>query len=137
MLVQVDAGREGEVRAKAHEHAAPGPILDIKVVLLHPALLIFQMPLLRGPFANADQDASGLAGFENGDDLIGLGTSEIGGDEVLALLLLGGIQNRSAGLAGAVLHPVVVLSGDVPEDLAADRIKLAVGPEEPITRSGC
>jgi hypothetical protein len=35
-----------------------------------------------------------------------------------------------ARFAGAVLHPVVILSGDVPEDLAADRVKLAVAPEK-------
>ena len=96
MLVQVDAGGEGEVRANAHENAAPGTIVDGEVVLVHPALPVFQMPLLVGPLADADQDARGLTGFENGDDLIGRGASEIGGDEVLALLFFGGLQNRSA-----------------------------------------
>jgi len=95
------------------------------------------MPLLSGAFADTDQDASGLAGFENGDDLIGLGASEIRGDELLALLFFRRVEEGCAPLAGAVLHPVVVLSGKVAEDLAADRIELAVGPEEAITRSGC
>src|SRR5262245_57901092 len=88
------------------------------------------MPLLGGAFADAHQDASGLAGFENDDDLIGLGALEIRGDEVLVLFFFGGVQNGCARLASAGLHPVVVLSGDVPEDLAADRVKLAVAPKE-------
>jgi len=91
-LVEVDAGGEGEVRAKAHEPAAPGAVVDIEVVLVYPTLLVFQMPLLGGAFADADQDASELAGFENGHDLIGLGTSKIGSDEVLAPLLLRGVE---------------------------------------------
>src|SRR5215469_2218406 len=88
------------------------------------------MPLLGGAFADADQDASRLAGFKNDHDLIGLGASKVGSDEVLAPLFLGRVQNGCARLAGAALHPVVVLSGDVPEDLTADRVKLAVAPEE-------
>jgi hypothetical protein len=49
---------------------------------------------------------------------------------VLAPLCFRGVENGCARIAGAALHPVVVLSGDVPEDLTADRIKLAVAPEE-------
>jgi len=130
VLVEVDAGGEGEVRAKAHELAAPGAVVDIEVVLVYPTLLVFQMPLLGGAFTDADQDASGLGGFENGHDRIGRGASKIGSDEVLAPVLLRGVEDGFTRLAGAVLHPVVVLGGDVPEDLTVDRIKLTVAPEE-------
>ena len=130
VLIQIDAGRKGEVRTDAHEHAAPGAIVDVEVVLIHPARLVEQMTLLGGAFTDADQDASGLGGFENGHDRIGRGASKIGSDEVLAPVLLRGVEDGFTRLAGAVLHPVVVLGGDVPEDLTVDRIKLTVAPEE-------
>src|SRR6516225_1114674 len=88
------------------------------------------MPLLGGAFADADQDASGFAGFENDDDPVRLDPLEIGGDEVLALLLLRGVQDGCTRFAGAVLHPVVILSGNAPQDLAANRVNLAVAPKE-------
>jgi hypothetical protein len=42
MLIQTDARRKGKVRAYADEHAAPGTIVQLKVVLVHPALLVLQ-----------------------------------------------------------------------------------------------
>src|SRR5215472_15959908 len=81
VLVQVDAGGEREVRADAPEQAAPGAIVDIEVVRVHPAPLVDPMPLLGGTLADADQNAGRLAGLENGHDPVGLGALEIRGDE--------------------------------------------------------
>jgi hypothetical protein len=129
VLVQVDTGGKGEVRADEHEHVAPGPIMDVEVVLVHPAHLVFEMPLVGGSLADADKDAGGLTGFENSDDLIGLGASEVGRNEIIASPF-GSIQDRYTPLLGGVPDPVVKRGGNVPEDLAAHRIKLAVAPEE-------
>jgi hypothetical protein len=48
MLIEIDAGGEGKIRADTNEHAAPGAVVDIEVVLVHPAPAIFQMPLRGG-----------------------------------------------------------------------------------------
>ena len=49
MLVETDAGRKGEVGTEANEHSAPVPIVEVEVVLNHPA----------GPVADASDCLAG------------------------------------------------------------------------------
>ena len=51
VLVQADAGGERKVRADPNEHRSPLGILEIELVLVHPAILGFQMPLFSAPMA--------------------------------------------------------------------------------------
>ena len=46
MLVETDAGRKVEVGTEANEHSAPVPIVEVEVVLNHPALGQLQMPAM-------------------------------------------------------------------------------------------
>ena len=103
VLIQVDGGREGEGGANPHERAAPGPIVDEEVVLVHPARLVEPMPWLGGPFTDTEQDASGLAGFANGHDPVGLGVAEIRVQELIPAFLFRRFQDRSSPLARGVL----------------------------------
>src|SRR6516162_1232116 len=58
MLVETDAGRKGEVGTEANEHSAPVPIVEVEVVLNHPALGQLQMPAIVLPVADGGQNAS-------------------------------------------------------------------------------
>src|SRR5712671_3484246 len=44
VLIEADAGGEWQVRADAHEHSSPVPVIDIKVVLNDPALRELEVP---------------------------------------------------------------------------------------------
>jgi hypothetical protein len=68
-------------------------------------------------------------GFDDGHDLIGLGTSELASHEVIASAW-GIFLNGYTPFLGAVLNPVVVLRSDVTQHLSTDGINLAIGPEE-------
>jgi hypothetical protein len=74
MLIETDAGREGEIGADPYKHLSPTRVLNIEVVLLDPTSLHLQMPTL--VFPNSGHDGCGLTRFDDGHDLIGLGASE-------------------------------------------------------------
>ena len=78
MLVQADAGGKGQIRTQAHEHAPPAGIVEVEVVLHHPALCDLQMPTILFRRANSRHDASRFSGFQDGYDLIRLRFAEYG-----------------------------------------------------------
>src|SRR5215469_5692747 len=127
MLIETDAGREGEVGADSHKHLSPTGVLDIEVVLLDPAPLHFQVPTIVLP--DGGHDGGGLAGFDDGHDLVGLRTSEIALHEIIASA--GGIfLNRYTPFLRTVFSPVVVLRGDVAQHLPTHGIDLPIAPEK-------
>src|SRR2546422_4708330 len=85
------------------------------------------MPTVVFPYGG--HDGGGLARFNDGHDLIGLGTSEVAIHEVIAPAW-GIFLNGYTPFLGAVLGPVVVLRSDVAQHLPTDGIDLAIGPEK-------
>src|SRR5438552_11987390 len=80
-------------------------------------------------FPDGGQARGGLARFDDGHHLIGLGTSEVALHEVIApagRIFLNGYPP----FLGAVFGPVVVLRCDVAQHLPTDGIDLAIGPEK-------
>src|SRR6266699_1711452 len=127
MLIETDASGEGKIGAHPYEHLSPTGVLDIEVVLLDPAPLQLQMPTV--VFPDGGHDGGGLARFDDGHGLIGLGTSEVAFHEVIAPAW-GIFLNGYTPFLGAVLDPVVVLRSDVAQHLPTDWIDLAIGPEK-------
>ena len=127
MLIETDARREGEIGTDAHKHLSPAGVLDIEVVLLHPAPLHFQMPTV--VFPDGGHDGGGFACFDDGHHLIGLRTSEVALHEIIASA--GGIfLNGYTPFLRTVFGPVVVLRGDVAQHLPTHGIDLAIAPEK-------
>ena len=110
MLIETDASGEGEIGAHPYEHLSPTGVLDVEVVLLDPTPLQLEMPTV--VFPDGGQDGGGLACFDDGHNLIGLGTSEVALHEVIApaweIFL-----NGYTPFLGAVLDPVVILRSNV------------------------
>src|SRR5438067_11670210 len=44
MLIETDPRRERQIRAHANKHPAPAPVVDIEVVLYHPAVGDLKVP---------------------------------------------------------------------------------------------
>lgn len=84
MLVEAHSRGKGKVRTQADEHTAPAGIVEVEVVLDDPALTHLQMPMIILLVAIGNEYPSGLAGSENGDDLVRLGLFEIRVDEIIA-----------------------------------------------------
>jgi hypothetical protein len=80
-------------------------------------------------FSDGGHDGGWLACFDDGHDLIGVGASEIAGHEVIAPAW-GIFLNGYTPLQRAVLDPVVILSGDVTQQLPTDWIDLPIAPEK-------
>src|ERR1700685_593238 len=82
VLVQADASGEGEIRTDSNEHRSPLGILQIEVILIHPAILGLQMPLVRG--SNSRHDARWFARLADHTDLVRLGIPKVRLDEFVA-----------------------------------------------------
>jgi hypothetical protein len=80
------------------------------------------------PYRN--QDTRRLAGFQDHDDLIRVGSPEIAIDEVITTR--GRLDDRCLPVLRASSDPVIVLPGDVLEDGFADRMQLTVRVEESV-----
>jgi hypothetical protein len=80
-------------------------------------------------FPDGSHNPSRLPCLEDGHDLIGLGTPEVAIYEIIAPTW-GILLNGHTPFLGTVRSPVVVLTGDIAQDLPAYRIDLAIGPEE-------
>jgi hypothetical protein len=76
------------------------------------------------------QDAGGFPRFDNGDNLIGHRFAKTGGYEIVASAFRVGFDGEAPFLR-SVSDPVVVLVGNVMQHLAAHRVEMALGPEEP------
>ena len=129
MLVQADARREGEVGTQADEHAAPVSIVHVEVVLHHPALGDLQMPAVVLLVSDGNQNARRFSCFQDGHDLVRLGFSKVGLDEIVASAL-GSFQNWRTPPFRTILDPVLKLPSDVAQNVPADRIQLAIAVEE-------
>src|SRR5215469_4907214 len=132
MLIQTDPGGEGEVRTYANEHRSPFAVLEIEVILLHPAILGSQMPLLPG--ADGGHNASGFARLDDHYHLVGLRLLKIGFDEFVAPTFWV-LYDFHVPALSHVLNPVVILVRHLPQDVPAHGIDLAVHPEKAL-RSG-
>jgi hypothetical protein len=128
MLIEAHARRERKVGAHADKHAPPLAVEEIEVVLHDPPARVLQMPAV--VFADGNQDARRLAGFQNDDDLIRIGAPEVAIDEVVPTPMRGRLDNRRAPVLRACGHPMLVLAGDVLQNPLADRIQLSVPVEE-------
>src|SRR5712692_7026410 len=129
MLIQADACGEGKVRTHADEQATPRAVVDVKVVVHHPALGELQMPSVLGLLADGDQDPRRFACLEDRDDPIWLGLPEIRFDELVTILRRR-IQNGSAPAHRPVLDPVMELVGNVAQKIPTHRILVAARAEK-------
>src|SRR5215472_807024 len=132
VLIQTDSGGERKVRADANEQRSPFAILDIEVILLHPAVFGFQMPLFSG--TDGSHNAGGFARLDDHRHLVGLHLRKIGLDEFVAPTFWVLYDFRLPGLS-AVLNPVVILARHLPQEVPAHGINLPIHPEKAL-RSG-
>jgi hypothetical protein len=130
VLVQTEAGREGEIRAHADEHPAPAGIVHVEVVLHDPALRELEMPAIRGLVPVGNEDPRGFAGLEDDDHRVGRGAPEVGLDKFVAPPG-GRVQEGHAPGARPVLNPVVELGGDVAPRIPGHELVLPVAVEKP------
>jgi len=128
MLVETYPGGEREIGADPHEHGPPVAIVDIEIILIHPAPLHLQVPVLL--LADGRQDAGGFPRFNNGDNLIGHRFAKTRSNEFVTSAFRVGLDGEAPFLR-SVPDPVVVLVGNVMQHLATHRVEMAVGPEEP------
>jgi hypothetical protein len=128
VLVQADASREGEVGADADEHASELPVVQIEVILVDPAGFELKMAA-SFLLADADENPGGLSSFQDRDDLVGPGASEIAFHEFVSPVA-GIVQDRSVPGKRAVGDPVLVLVCDVAEKIPGDRVDVPIGAEE-------
>src|ERR1700720_60161 len=112
VLIEADTGREWKVRADAHEHSSPVPVIDIKIVLNDPALRELEVPSVSDLVADGRHDARRFSRFEDGHDCVGLGPFEIRVDEFVTTALRC-FDNWDAALFGSLCHPALKLVGDV------------------------
>jgi hypothetical protein len=97
MLIETDAGGERKVGTDADKHPSPLPVVDIEVVLNHPAVGDLKVPSVRLAVADRRHDAGRFARFENDHNGIGACPFEIGLDEVVAATF-SGLRNRNVAL---------------------------------------
>ena len=108
---------------------APAAVVDIEIVLHHPALGDLQVPAVRPSVADCRHDPRRLSGLENDDNLIRLGALEVGFDKFVAPALWR-LDNRRAPSLGPLLDPGLKLFGGTAQHIAADRVELPVAGEE-------
>src|SRR5256884_1496028 len=75
MLIETDTGGEREIGANPYEHSSPMGVLDIEVIWIDPTPLHLEMPTI--VFPDGGHVGGGLTCFDNGYNLIGLGTLEV------------------------------------------------------------
>src|SRR5881275_1844388 len=127
MLIETDTGGEREIGANPYEHSSPMGVLDIEVILIDPTPLHLEMPTI--VFPDGGHVGGGLTCFDNGYNLIGLGTLEVALHKVIAPAW-GIFLNGYTPFLGAVLDPIVILGGDVAQQLPTDGIDLAIEVEK-------
>jgi hypothetical protein len=88
------------------------------------------MPPLAVLVADAYQYPGWFPCFQNGHNLARLGPIEVWGYKVIPPSF-GSIQYRNPPLLRAILHPVVVLTADISQDLSRYRVCVSVAAEEP------
>jgi hypothetical protein len=87
VLIEADAGGEWKVRADAHEHPPPVPVVDVKVVLNDPALGHLKMPSVGGLIADTSHDTRRFTRLEDDRHGARLSSSEVRIDEFITTAL--------------------------------------------------
>src|SRR5207244_13398366 len=123
MLIETDTGGEREIGANPYEQSSPMGVLDIEVILIDPTPLHLEMPTI--VFPDGGHVVGGLTCFDNGYNLIGLGTLEVALHKVIAPAW-GIVLNGYTPFVGAVVDPIVILGGDVARHYPTDWIELAL-----------
>ncbi len=129
MLVEAEACGERQVRAHAHEHAAPSPVVDVEIVLHDPTFGEL-LPAVAGLVADGDQDAGRFARLQHGDDLVWLGAPEVRFDEFVAATFRR-LHNWNVVLRRPRLQPLLKAIGDAMQHASAHRIQVSIGVEKP------
>jgi hypothetical protein len=81
--------------------------------------------------ANGDQDACGFARLENDGHMIGFGLLQERQDEIVAALLLRGLDDGCTPLLGTIRNPIMKLVSDLGECATDHPFSVAIGVEEP------
>src|SRR5947208_16243954 len=102
-------------------------VLDIEVILIDPTPLHLEMPTT--VFPDGGHVGGGLTCFDNGYNLIGLGTLEVALHKVIAPAW-GIFLNGYTPFLGSVLDPMVVQGGEVAQQLPTEGIDLGRGVEQ-------
>ena len=111
MLIKADTGGERKIRTDAHKQPTPPSVIDVEVVLNDPAICDLKMPSVGLAIIHGRHDACRLARLENHNDFVGLGSVEVGINEVITAALRG-FDNRDVPLAGPSLEPSLELFGN-------------------------
>src|SRR5216110_3335302 len=127
MLIETDTGGEREIGANPYEHSSPMGVLDIEVILIDPTPLHLEMPTV--VFPDGGHVGGGLTCFDNCYKLIGLGTLGVALQKVIATAW-GILLNGYTPFLGAVLDPIVILSGDIAQQWQNDGIDLTIEVEK-------
>ena len=128
-MIEADAGGERKIRTDADEHPPPPPVIDVEVVLHDPSVCDLEMPSVGLAVADCGHDAGGFTRLENHNHFVGLGSVEVGINEIIASALRG-FNNREVPLAGPSLQPSLELLGNAPQRVPAHGVKLPIPIEE-------
>ncbi len=131
MLIQAYSGGERKVRTHANKHGPPVLVVEIEIVLIHPALLQFQMRALVLLSANGNEDASGFASFQNDGHMIGFGLLQVRQHEIVAPLLLRSFDDGCIPISPNDCNPMVELVGNLGEGPTDYSFSIPIGVEEP------
>jgi len=129
MLIEANASGERKIGTDAHEHPPPPLVIDVEVVLNDPAICDLKVPSVGLAIAHGRHDAGRLARLENHNHFVGLGSVEVGINEVIAAALRG-FDNRDVPLASPSLEPSLELLGNAPQRAPTHWIKLPIRVEE-------
>jgi len=135
MLVEADPCGEREIRTHAHEHGPPVLVVQIEVILIHPALFVFQMRVIVVLSSDRHQNTGWFPSFQDDGNAVGSGVFQIRQNEIVAPLFLRRVNNGRAPFFRPVLHPIQKLVGNFRQTVV--RYSLAVALKKPSTRSGC
>ena len=135
VLIHTDAHRKGEIGAHAHKHRAPASILQVKIILIDPAMFNFQVPLVFVLVSNGHHDPSGFTRFEDDHHFIGLSSLKVGFDEGVTAILLDVVHDLYFPFLGTILYPAMIVTGDAAQQVASYGIDVAACPEKTLGSS--
>ena len=131
MLIQAYSGGEGKVGTHADKHGPPVLVVEIEIVLIHPALLQLQMRTLVLLSSNGDQDAGGFASLQNDGHMIGVGLLQVLQHELVPPLLLRSFDDGCTPSLRTIDDPMVELVGNLGEGPTDYPFPIPIGVEEP------
>ncbi len=79
VLIEAEAGGGRQAEADPDKQGSEPPVVQVEVVLVHPALLELQGIAVGRLAIDTHDDAGRLAGLEDHHNLVGLGAAEVGG----------------------------------------------------------